>query len=162
DATRSPRPARIRRDFGVAELDLHVYRIDAQAFTGDLRQRRLEPLADALDTDSQIETSVRRDARESLLVERAPLAVGGGAVRGLLGEAGDAGADQTAIRLAFLLPGPDRGKADGLDRLAQQLRIVAAVEVLVRDVVERHLLGTDEIGETHLVGFPTDLPSDRV
>ena len=63
---------------------------------------------------------------------------------------------------AALLPRPDRRKADRLDRHAQELRIVAAVEMLVGDVVERHLLGADEICQANLVGLLADLARDRV
>ena len=81
---------------------------------------------------------------------------------GLFREHGDAEADQPAVRFAALLPGPDRRKADRLDRLVQKLRVVAAVEMLVGDVVERHLVGTDQICEPDLVGLLADLPRDRV
>ena len=57
---------------------------------------------------------------------------------------------------------PHRGKADRRDRGAQQLRVVAAVEMLVGDVVERHLLGLHEIGKTDLVGFAPDAACNRV
>ena len=65
--------------------------------------------------------AVRREPGEGLLVKRAPLAVGGGAVRGLLGEHRDAEADQPAVRLAALLPGPDGRQVDRFDRHAQEL-----------------------------------------
>ena len=162
DAARAPGAARIGRNFGIAELDVNVGRGDAETLAGDLRQCRLQPLPDALDSGAHFKPSIRRDPGKHLLIERAPLAVGGGAMGGLFGEHGDAEADQPAVRFAAFLPGPDRRKADRLDRLAQKLRIVAAVEMLVGDVVERHLVGTDQIRQPDLVGLLADLPRDRV
>ena len=45
---------------------------------------------------------------------------------------------------------------------AQRLRIVAAVEVLIGDVVERHLFGPDQIPEPHSFGAQAGRRSDRV
>src|SRR4051812_23243775 len=106
---------------------------------GDLRERRFKSLADTLDSGPDFKPSVRRDPGKDLFVERAPLTVGGCAVSGLFREYRDAEADQPAIRFAALLPRPDRRKIDGVDCPAQDLRVVAAVEVLVGDVVKRHL-----------------------
>ncbi len=140
----------------------HVGRIDAETFAGDLRERGFQPLADALDAGADFEAAVRRDAGERLLVEHAALAVGGGAVGGLLGEDRDAEPDQAAIRLAALLPRAHGGKVDRRHGSAQDLRIVAAVEVLVGDVVERHLVGAHQVRKPHLVRLLADLARDRI
>ena len=53
-------------------------------------------------------------------------------------------------------------EVDRRDRAAQRLRIIAAVEVFLRDVVERHLLGPHEIFQPHLRRFEAGFPCDRI
>ena len=83
-------------------------RVDAELVAGDLRQRRLEPLAVRLDADHQHEAAIGQDARGAALEagddRGAARGEFGGAMRGLLGEAGEADADQPAVGLAPLLP----------------------------------------------------------
>ena len=116
---------------------------------GDLGERRLETLAVGMQADPQFESAVRRHSRAGLLAARhhrdAPAGIDGCAVRGLLAIDREPQPDPASVRLAVLLPGADRIGVDRLQGARQRLRIVAAVEVLVGDVVERHLLGPDKI-----------------
>ena len=124
--------------------DLDRIRVDAEDLVGDLRERGLVPLAVRVGADAQLEAAVGREARGRLLVPRhhrdAPTGVDRGAVRRLLAEDREADAEQPAVRLARPLTRAHRREVDRRNRAPQALRIVAAVEVLVRDVVERHLL----------------------
>ena len=112
-------------------------------FVCDLREGRLKALAVRLRADAKLQHAVGRQAREALLVSRhhgnAPAVVDRRAVGRLLAEDGEADADSPAIGLAFFLPRAHRRDVDQLRRAAHRLGIVAAVEVLLGDVVERHL-----------------------
>ena len=93
-------------------------RVDAEFLGGDLRQRRLQTLAVRLDADHQHDAAVGQDARGAALEtgddRGAARGEFGGAVRGLLGKAGKADADQPAVRLAPLLPRADRRQVQQL------------------------------------------------
>ena len=93
-----------RRALGVAVAHRDARRIDAEFLAGDLRQGGLQPLAVRLDADHQHHAAVGQDARGAALEtgddRGAARGEFGGAVRGLLGEAGEADADQPPVRLA--------------------------------------------------------------
>ena len=131
-----------------------------------LRQRGLEPLAVAVRADPQFQPAVRREARQRRLVaghhRDAPRRVDAGAVAGLLGVHGKADADAPAVGLARLLPRAHLGEADGLDRPAQRLGVVAGIEVALGDVVERHLLGPHQALEADVVGLAAELACECV
>ena len=97
---------------GVAVAHRDMRRVYAQFLVGDLRQRRLQPLAVRLDADHQDEAAIGQHPRGAALVARddrgAARGEFGGAVRGLLGKAGKADADQPAVRLAAPLALADR------------------------------------------------------
>ena len=110
-AARGERAEAEGRALGVAVPHRDIGRVDAELLGGDLRQRRLEPLAVRLDADHQDEAAVRQDARGAALEagddRGAARGEFGGAVRGLLGKAGKADADQPPVGFAALLPGAD-------------------------------------------------------
>jgi hypothetical protein len=78
--------------------------IDAQFLAGDLRQSRLQPLTVRLDANHQHHTAIGQDARRATFKSGKDRGAArgefGGAVRGLLGEAGEADAEEAPIRLA--------------------------------------------------------------
>ncbi len=67
-----------------------------------------------------------------------------------------------SVRLALPLAGADLVEADGVDRLAQGLGVVAGVEVALGDVVERHLLGADQAFHAQVVGLDAELARERL
>ena len=107
--------------FGVAVPHRDARRVDAEFLAGDLRQRRLQPLAVRLDADHQHDAAVGQDARGAAFEtgddRGAARGEFGGAVRGLLGEAGKADADQPPVRLA--LSAGARGSAGRFSNSAQ-------------------------------------------
>ncbi len=115
---------------------------------GHLGQGRFQPLAVALDADAQLEAAVRRHPGDGLLESRhhryAPSGVDGGPVRALLTEDRATEADPLGSPRVALTSAHGR-QIDRSHGPAKALRIVAAVEVLARDVVERHGLGRDEV-----------------
>ena len=144
------------------EVDLR--RVDAENLVGDLGEGRLEALAVGMQADAELESAVRRDAGGRLLVSRhhgdAPPRVDRRAVCRLLAIDRKADADAPAVGLATFLALANGREVDRRDRAAQGFRIIAAVEVLLRDVVEWHLLGPHEIFQPYLgrleAGFPCD------
>ena len=54
------------------------------------------------------------------------------------------------------------GRSIAATVLRRSLRVVAAVEMLVGDVVERHLVGAHQVRQPHLVGLLADLARDRI
>src|SRR5271166_4297636 len=100
--------------------------------------------------DPQFEPAVGGETGRCLLVARhhrdAPALIHRGAMRTLLAEYRKPDADASllaALRLA-LADGlqPDRG-----DGASQAFRVIAAVEMLAGDVVERHRLGRHQVFE---------------
>ena len=85
--------------------------VDAQAFAGNLRQRRFEPLADAYDAGPHLQPPSGISRANTCSYQRAPLAVGRRAVCGLLGEHRNSQADPAAVRLAALLPRAHRRRS---------------------------------------------------
>ena len=123
----------------------------------DLGQCRLEPLPMRMEADPQFEPAVRRQSRARLFAAghhgNAPPGINGRAVRRLLAIDRQAQPDATPVRLAFPLSGADRIGVNRLQGPPQRLRIIAAVEVLVGDVVERHLFGPDQIPNRTVSGL---------
>src|SRR5580692_9233628 len=75
----------------------------------------------------------------------APAGVDRRAMRALLAIDRKADADEAPIRLATLLALADTLEVDRIQSAAQRFGIVAAVKMLLSDVVERHLLWPDEL-----------------
>ena len=130
-----------------------------------LRQGRLHALPVRVDADPELEPAIGRHARRRLLVPRhhgnAPAGVDRGAVRALLAIDRKADADEASVRLAALLALANALEVDRRQRPAQRFGIVAAVEMLFRDVVERHLLGPDEVLHPHLERLEPRLARDE-
>ena len=137
--------------------DAHLRRIDAENFVGDLSKRGLKTLTMRMHADSNFEPAVRRHARIGLLVSghhrNAPAGIDRRAVRGLLAIDRKTDADQPSVRLFRALTRPHRLDVDRRQRALHRLRIVAAVEMLLRDVVERHLVWADQIAQPDLAWF---------
>ena len=95
----------VRRHRAVAVPHDDSATVDAEFLVGDLRQRRFQALAVLLDADEQDQLAVGREARQRRLVaehDRQPARDPfGRAVRGLLGVARHADADQPAVRLGL-------------------------------------------------------------
>ena len=83
-------------------------------------------------------------------------------MRALLAIDRKANADETPIRLAALLALANALEVGRIQRAAQSFGIVAAVEMLFRDVVERHLLGPDEVLHPHLERLEPRLARDEI
>ena len=119
----------------------------------DLGERRFETLPMRMDADAQLEAAVRRQTRARLFAAGhhgdAPAGIDRRPVRRLLAIDREAEPDAAPVRLAFSLGGRGPHRRRSSQGARQRLRIVAAVEVLLGDVVERHLLGPDEILEAH-------------
>src|ERR1700729_99338 len=82
-------------------------------------------------------------------------------MRGLLTK--DRAADSDTQRAChFVLATTHGGNVDRLDRAAQALRIVAAVEIFGGDMGERHRVRRYQIAQPHLVRFKAGLTSNRV
>ncbi len=165
-AARAPGARGIGRLGGVAVHETDAVVRNAEHGVGDLRQRRLQSLSVAVGADLQLQCTVRREAGVALLVPRhernAPGRVHAGAVARLLGVHRKADADAAAVGLALPLACAHAVEADGLDRPAQRLGVVARVEVALGDVVEGHLLGADQALEAHLVGLAPELAGERI
>ena len=133
---------------------------------GDLCQRRLQALPVRMHAGTQLEAAVGCEPRGGLLVTGhhgdAPTGVDGGAVRCLLAVDGETDADESAVRLAAALPCANCSNVDGFDGPAQCFGIIAAVEMLIRYVVERHLVGPDQVSAAHHVRLESGLARDGV
>ena len=70
--------------------------------------------------------------------------------------------DPSPVCFATLLATSDRVEINCVDHLAQRLRVIAAVKMFARDIVEWHLLGTDKTLETHFGGFNCQFPRQRI
>src|SRR6185369_2529176 len=122
-----------------------ILRIDPEHRMRDLRQRCLHALPMRVRADAQLQYAVGSEPRRALLVARyhrdAPAVVDRGSVRGLLAVDREADADSLlALLRAICLELANCGYVDHRCRAPDRLRIVAAVEMLLRDVVVRHLL----------------------
>src|SRR5467141_2918090 len=109
--------------------------------------------------DPYLESSVRLHARIRLLVSEhhwdAPAGVYRRTVRGLLAIDRQANANQPAVWFLRALTRPHRRDIDRRQRAPHGLRIVAAVEMLVGDVVEWHFIRAHQIAQPDLARFNT-------
>ena len=132
----------------------------------DLRQRRFQALPMRMHADAQFEAAIRRQARGSLFVaghhRNAPAGIDRGPVRGLLAIDREADADPAPVGLALALACPNALDIDGRKRAPHRLGIVAAVEVLLGDVVERHLLGPHQIAQAHFARLQPGFRRDQI
>ena len=146
--------------------DVDLCDVYAEDLVCDLRKRRLETLAVRMHADAKLETTVGRDARARLLVPRhhgnAPAGIDRRAVRRLLAINRHADADQPAVGFSARLAFAYSRQVDRCDGAPQGFWIIAAVEMFLRDVVEWHLFGPDEVFQAHLVRFDSGFPCDRV
>ncbi len=83
-------------------------------------------------------------------------------MRALLAIDRKADADEAPIRLAAPLALANTLEVGRIQSAAQSFGIVAAVEMLLRDVVERHLLGPHEVLHPHLEGLEARLARDEI
>jgi hypothetical protein len=145
---------------------LDAIEVDPEDFVRDLRQRRFVPLAVRVGADADLETSIRGQPHGRLLVSRhdgaAPSRQHRGSHRALLAEDRDPDADEPPVRLAPALTRADRGQADGRHRTTHGFRVVAAIELLLHHVLERHLIGTNQVSQSRLVRFDAGLAGDRI
>src|SRR4029077_10767581 len=113
-----------------------------------------------------LEAARRRHAHRRLVVARhqrqAPGREHAGAVGGLLAVAREADPDQPSVGSALALALAPGIEADLDAHHQERLAIVAAVVVLLRDVVVGHGLGGDEIVVPDLPGLAPDLARDRI
>ncbi len=155
--TRTPGAGRVGGQGGIAVHDANLRGVDAENFMGDLGQRRFKTLAVRMHADTEFEAAVRRHPRIGLFKSghhrNAPAGINRGAMRRLLAIDRDAGADQPPIGLPASLPLPDGGNVDHRHRAPHRLRVITAVEMLVGDVVERHLAGIDQIAQSNFGGL---------
>src|SRR5262249_36207747 len=91
----------------------------------------------------------------------APTMIKRGAVSALLAKDRKSNAD-TARLAAPCLALADRIEPDRGDGAAHAFRIIATVEVLAGDVVERHRLRRYEVREAYLVRLASDRTGDRI
>ncbi len=89
--------------------------VNSQTFYRDLCQGRFQALTDGLNANPDIESSIRRQPGEGLLIEGAPFSVSGRAMGCLLRKGRYAEADQASVRLALGLPFADGFQIDGGD-----------------------------------------------
>src|SRR3954465_10808158 len=108
-----------------------------------------------MDADPQFEPAIWCHPRSGLLMAwhhgNSPAGIDRCTVRGLLAINRKSEPQKPAIRLFFILSRPQRRKIKMGQRAPQRLRIIAAVEMLLGDVVERHLLRSHKILKAHLV-----------
>src|SRR5258708_20624235 len=92
----------------------------------------------------------------------APAGVDRRAMRALLAIDRKADADEAPIRLAAPLALANTLEVGRIQSAAQSFGIVAAVEMLFRDVVERHLLRPDEVLHANFEGLEARLARDEI
>ena len=131
-----------------------------------LRVGGLVALAVRMGADLDLDVAVGGEPHVRLLVARdhrpAPGGEHRGAVRALLDEEGEADADQPAVGLGLALARAHLGQPDRRDRAAQAFGMVAAVEMLLDHVVERHLLRPHHVAQAELVGLELRLARERI
>ena len=141
--------------------DTHLGRVDAENLVRDLSQCRFKALAVRMHADPDFQSAVRRHARGGLLVpghhRNAPAGIDGGSMRGLLAIDRKTDTDQPSVRLLRALTITHRRDVDRGDGATHGLRIIAAVEMLVGDVVERHFLGADQVAQPDFAGLDPGL-----
>ena len=152
---RTPGSGRIGRHRGIAVDEADFRGVDAENLVGDLGQRRLHALAMRLHTDPQFQPAVGRHACGCLLVSghhrNAPAGVDRRAVRSLFAIDGKSKTDQPAVRFSGLLSFADRRDVDRFKHASHGFRVIAAVEMLFGDVLERHLLRRYQIAPPDLI-----------
>ncbi len=157
---------------GVAVAHRDMRRVDAELVRGDLRQRRLQPLAVRLDADHQHDAAVGQDPRRAALEpgddRRTPGDEFRRTMRGLLGKGGKADADEPPVGLTPLLARTDPRQVQELSAETHALRIIAVVEAHAADRRERHRFGPHHVLRAHLdgvapdrTGYLVDHPLDR-
>jgi hypothetical protein len=80
----------------------------------------------------------------------------------LLAEGRKSHAHQPPVGLAVALPLADGGQSNGRNRQAHGLRVIAAIELLLGHVLERHLFGAHEVSQPRLIRFDAGLAGDRI
>ena len=132
--------------------DTHLGRVDAENLVRNLSQCRFKALAVRMHADPDFQSAVRRHARGGLLVpgyhRNAPAGIDRGSMRGLFAIDRKANADQPSVFLLHALTTAHRSDVDRGDGATHRLRIIAAVEMLVGDVVERHFLRGDQVSQS--------------
>src|SRR5438128_3805986 len=91
-----------------------------------------------------------------------PTRIDRSAVGGLLAIDGEADADAATVRLSARLAGPNGVEIDGREGAPQRFRIVAAIEMLPGDILERHLVRPDQVLQPDLVGLDTGFARDGI
>jgi hypothetical protein len=146
--------------------DAYQLGFNAENFVRDLGERGFETLTVRVDTDAQFEPAVRRHARGGLFVSRhhrdAPAGIDRRAMRGLFAIDREANADQPPIRLFRALARAHRRDIDRRKCAVHGFRIIAAVEMFLGDVVERHLVRLDQIAQPDFAGLNPGRDGDRI
>ena len=83
-------------------------------------------------------------------------------MRGLLAIDRKPEPDQPSVRLFRLLALADRRHVDGFEHPPHRLRIVAAVEMLLGDVLERHFVRWNQVAQPHFIRFEAGFRRDRI
>src|SRR4029077_6771812 len=165
-ATRAPGAGRIRGLGGVAMHELDQLMRNAEYLVGDLRERRLMTLAVTVRADAQLQAAIGREPRVALLEAGdegyAPTRVDARPVSRLLGIHGDPKAEKAPVRFAAPLSFAGRFNVDGGKTSTQGFGIVAAVEMALGDIVERHLLGPHQALEAQIAWLLPKLPCKRI
>ena len=143
---------------GVA-VDNADVNIDSEHFVGDLGKRGLHALAVGMNSDPDLQATIRKHLHHSLVVTRndrqSPSGKNAGAMGGLLAVAGKSHADEPAIGLALTLSLAPAIQINLVSRVIDLL-IIAAVIMLPRDIVVRHGGCRNEIFKPNLPWLPVD------
>src|SRR4029079_2133821 len=128
-----------------------------QNLVRDLGEGGFVALTMRMGSDANLDVAIRRDPDIRLFVTgddgTPPGRQHRRSVRALLDEEGQANANEPPVALGSLLAGAHFRQADGIDGAAQTLRVIAAIEMLSHDIVERHLIRTDHVARPNLLRF---------
>src|ERR1700722_18121397 len=109
--------------------------------------------------DPDFEAAIRCQTGGCLLMAgdhgNSPSRIDRGAMRGLFAIDRKADADQPAVALAGTLAFSHAGDIDRRKRATHRLRVVTAIDMLVGDVVERHIGWIDQVWQPHLPRLDT-------